>query len=79
MMKKLVSIEVLYDLKENAYLPTPVGRLHIGTHIARLFFNRITDQQVLVLPEGALKDGSVVVVEESNLVGLGKLDIVRPS
>lgn len=64
-----------YDFERDLYMPTPVGRIHLGEHVARLFFDRVADKQIMVVSEAAIQDGSIHVIPECDtpLSGLGKL------
>jgi hypothetical protein len=59
-MNMKVEIDVATEFESGNYLPTEVSRIHIGEHIGRLYFDRITDKTILVLSESAKDDGSIV-------------------
>ena len=42
--------------------PIPLGRLHLGDHVARWVFSQ-EGRPVLLIPRGCLDDGSVQVID----------------
>lgn len=62
-----VEIDFDYDLEREKYLPIPLGRLHIGDHIGRLFFSP-EGKTILFVDKCAIEDGSIVLLQ-SEVIG----------
>jgi hypothetical protein len=70
-MKIEIDFEKGFD--SDGILPIPLGRIHIGDHIGRFFFSP-KGKTVLCINSKAIKDGSVVLVEDlGEGIGFGKL------
>jgi hypothetical protein len=76
---KEFTIKVNTNWETDEVLASPTGRIHVGEHVARLFFDRVNDRQIMMLPNEALTDGSVVLVDTYHLTGFGKLSEMEES
>lgn len=65
-MSEKVVFEFQQDFETGAYLPQPVGRLHLANgHNVRMYFGK--NGLMLVLGQTALDDGTVTVYQDKML------------
>lgn len=62
-----VEIDFEKDFESNSYIPIPLGRLHIGNHTGRLFFN-INGKTVLYIDKRAIEDGSIELHDGGDII-----------
>ena len=66
----IAEIEFQEDFASKVALPIPLGRIHIGNYIGRLFFT-VSGKTVLYVSKGAVADGSLVLLGEAEDAVLG--------
>ena len=75
-MSRTVEAPVGWNFAEEREMPTPIGRIHIGDHVMRLFYHVSEGKTVALLTQSAVDDGSLILSEPLAMSGLGSLPIM---
>lgn len=71
------TVDLPWDFPTDSEMGQPIGRIHIGKHVGRLYMIRSTGEIVLTLSEDAKTDGSILWGPSYlGLTGFGTLEKV---
>ena len=72
-MSKTIEAPVGWNFAEDTEMPTPIGHIHIGDNVMRLFYHVSQGKTVALLTRSAVDDGSLVLSEPLVMSGLGSM------